>query len=338
MNYLGSKRRLLPFIKDTIHNTVGDDLSQITLCDLFAGTGIVGRAFKPLVKEIISNDLEHYAYVLNRNYIGNHKDIQDTQQHIDELNQLPLVHNGFIYRNYTIGGGTSRLYFSDDNGKRIDTIRQGIEKKRITDGIGDDLYYFLLASLLESADKVANNTCIYHSYLKNLTPSAQKPLVLEPANFDLTVNSHRVFNEDANTLIKRISGNGANLPTYVLYLDPPYTSRNYGCSYHLLNTIALYDNFVPAGVTGLREYQRSNWCIGSKVASELDNLLKHAEFKYIFLSYNNEGLMTSQTIESIMSQYGKYDCASTDYKRFKSSNGTHKANKTVEYIHILTKP
>ena len=332
MYYLGNKRKLIPFITDTIHSTIGTDLSQMTFCDLFAGTGNVGRTFKPQVKQVIANDLEHYSYVLNRNYIGNHnhKNIQGSQQHIDNLNKLPLVHNGFIYKNYCIGGGTGRLYFSDDNGKKIDTIRQGIEKQR-DDGICDDLYYFLLASLLESADKVANTTSIYHSYLKHLTPSAQKPLVLEPANFDISKGKHRVFNENANTLIKRIKGD-------ILYLDPPYTSKNYGCSYHLLNTIALYDNFVPAGVTGLRKYQRSNWCIGSKVASELDDLLRNARFKYIFMSYNNEGLMTPQTIEGIMSKHGKYDCVSTEYKRFKSDKSVAKKTKTVEYIHILTKP
>ena len=112
MYYLGSKRRLLPFIQETIHSTVGTtDLSKMTLCDLFAGTGSVARAFKPHVKRVLANDMEHYSYVLNRNYIGNHVDIQGTQQYIDELNQLPLVHDGFIYRNYTIGGGTGRLYF-----------------------------------------------------------------------------------------------------------------------------------------------------------------------------------------------------------------------------------
>ena len=116
MYYLGSKRRLLPFIQETIHNTVGTtDLSKMTFCDLFAGTGSVARAFKSQVKRVIVNDLEHYAYVLNRNYIGNHVDIPDRQQHVDDLNQLPLVQDGFIYRNYTIGGGTGRLYFSDDS-------------------------------------------------------------------------------------------------------------------------------------------------------------------------------------------------------------------------------
>jgi adenine-specific DNA-methyltransferase len=204
--YLGSKKRLLPFIQSAIHSVVGTDLSQMTFCDLFAGTGIVGRTFKTGVQEVIANDLEYYAYILNRNYIENHVAIQNGQQYIDDLNRLPLIHKGFIFTHYCLGGGTGRQYFSDDNGKKIDTIRQGIEKLRTIYNIGDDLYFFLLASLLESADKLANTTAHYTAYLKHLDPTAQKPLVLEPAHFENNSNTHRVFNENANALIKRISG------------------------------------------------------------------------------------------------------------------------------------
>lgn len=71
MNYIGSKSRLPSFISKTITSVVGKDLNDKVFCDLFAGTGTVGRTFKPNVKEIISNDVEYYSFVLNRNYIGN---------------------------------------------------------------------------------------------------------------------------------------------------------------------------------------------------------------------------------------------------------------------------
>ena len=177
MKYLGSKRKLIPFLEKTIKSVVGNDLANLTFCDLFAGTGIVGRHFKSSVKEIISNDLEY-----------------------------------------------------------------------------------------------------------------------------------------ANDLIRRISGD-------VLYADPPYTGRQYGGDYHLLGTIARYDSFVPSGITGRREYKRSAWASNKTAEGQLDDLLKHAQFKYIFLSYNNEGLMPPDVIKGIMSKYGKYDVATTEYRRFKSSAG-----------------
>ena len=56
------------------------------------------------------------------------------------------------------------------------------------------------------------------------------------------------------------------------------------------------------------------------------------------LSYNNEGLMSVEDIQTIMSKYGKYDLAQTDYQRFKAdASRFNKADSTVEYLHILEK-
>lgn len=210
-------------------------------------------------------------------------------------------------------------------------MRTAIENWKNGGDISDGLYYFLLCSLLESADKVANTASVYGAYLKNLKKSAQKELVLEPAEYETNDNEHRVFNKDANDLIKEISGD-------ILYLDPPYNARQYGANYHLLNTIAEYKHFAPKGKTGLRTYYRSKYCSAATVKDEFENLIKNADFKYIFLSYNNEGLMSAETVKTIMSKYGHYDLAQTDYQRFKAdSNRFNKADSTVEYLHILEK-
>ena len=124
--------------------------------DIFAGTGIVGKTFKTSVKKVISNDVEYYSYVLNKNYIENHRPLDNKNELLDELNSLPLISDGFIYSNYCLGGNGERQYFSDDNGKRIDTMRTTIESWKNNGRISDNLYYFLICSLLECADKVAN--------------------------------------------------------------------------------------------------------------------------------------------------------------------------------------
>ncbi|WP_288583476.1 DNA adenine methylase [uncultured Treponema sp.] len=332
MNYIGSKLKLCQhFLPETIKSVCGTDLSQKTFCDIFAGTGIVGRTFKTSVKKVISNDIEYYSYILNKNYIENHRPLENAENLVSELNELSLSVDGFIYKNYCLGGNGERQYFSDENGKKIDSIRIKIEEWKNNGKINKSMYYFLLASLLESADKVANTASVYGAYLKNLKKSAQKQMILESADFELNDNEHEVFKSDANELITRISGD-------ILYLDPPYNTRQYGANYHILNTIAEYKPFVPKGKTGLREYNRSKYCSVSSVKEEFESLIKNANFKYIFLSYNNEGLMSVEDVRRIMRKYGRYDLAQTDYQRFKAdSNRFNKAKSTVEYLHILEK-
>ena len=331
MNYIGSKHKLSSFLKSSIINTVGSDLTNLVFCDLFAGTGIVGRTFKPLVKQVIANDVERYSYILNRNYIGNYK-LVNCENRIEVLNNLAGI-EGFIFQNYCENGNEDRLYFSSENGKKIDAIRAQIETWKTNDELTEDEYYFLLASLIESADKVANTASVYGAYLKQLKKSAKKILLIVPAKFLKTKNSHHVFNEDSNELIHKIKGD-------ILYLDPPYNARQYGSNYHLLNTIAKYDTFFPKGKTGLRDYYKSSYCKKNEVKKSFEDLIKNANFKHIFLSYNNEGLMTENEVRTIMSAYGMYSIKTTNYQRFKADkteNRNHKATSTVEYLHILEK-
>ena len=108
----------------------------------------------------------------------------------------------------------------------------------------------------------------------------------------------------------------------------------------MLNTIAKYDDFTPTGKTGLRSYERSRWCVKNQVSLAFDDLIKKAQFKDIFLSYNNEGLMSIEQVQDTMSKYGRYDLIETDYQRFKADkteNRNHKAVGTTEYLHVLEK-
>lgn len=331
MNYIGSKHKLSDFIKQSVYSVVGQQLSDKVFCDIFAGTGIVGRNFKTEVKQVISNDLEYYSYVLNRSYIGNNQPFEYLDL-IEELNNLKGV-PGFIFEEYSYNGSGQRMYFSEQNGKKIDAVRQKILQWKNEKKISEDQYFFLLTSLLESADKVANTASVYGAFLKAIKKSAQKEMLIQPAVFEVTDYKHLVYNSDSNTLIKEISGD-------ILYLDPPYNARQYGANYHLLNTIAKYDNFVPRGKTGLRAYNKSEYCSKRVVSESFEELIKNAQFKYIFLSYNNEGLMSEQDIKTILSKYGRYELFSTEYQRFKADkeeNRNHKASATTEFLHILEK-
>lgn len=159
----------------------------------------------------------------------------------------------------------------------------------------------MIASLLEVVDKHANTASVYGAFLKKLKSSAQKTFDFTPAKLLINDQDHIVYNMDANKLIKQITSD-------ILYLDPPYNERQYASNYHLLETIAKYDNPVIKGKTGLRDYkeQKSEYCSKSSVKKAFADLIQNAKCKYIFLSYNNEGLLSLEDIKEIMSKKGKY--------------------------------
>lgn len=331
MNYIGSKYRLLPFLTTYIQQTAGD-LSQKTMADLFAGTGAVVQQFKGLVKYLIANDIETYSYVLGRGLLANDPPSARLEGFIAQLNELMPI-EGLIYTHYCMGSGSGRQYFSDANGQKIDAVRQQIEEWLQQGKITADEYFFLLGALIASADKVANTASVYGAFLKKLKKTAQKELLVRRLPWDKGQAQTAVFQQDANVLVRQLQGD-------ILYLDPPYNARHYGANYHLLNTIACYDDFEPQGKTGLRPYHKSPFCYKKQAPEALEDLLKQADFEFIFLSYNNEGIVPLPAIQRLCKGLGVYRVEATTYQRFradKADKRVHKAQNTTEYLHIIQK-
>ncbi len=333
MNYIGSKYSLIEFLNETINLVVGsNDADNMVFADLFAGTGVVGSNFKEKGFRVIANDIQNYSYVLNKHYIENTPPI-DVKK-FDYLYELAGV-KGFIYKNYCAGSGSGRNYFTDENGKKCDSIRIELEKLKNSSDITESEYFFLLASLINSIDKYANTASVYGAFLKHIKKSAEKTFKLELLPIIPGDEKSKAYNEDINELIKKIEGD-------ILYLDPPYNERQYCTNYHVLETISLYDNPPLYGKTGLRSYakQKSDFCSKKTVTLAFEDVVKNANFNYIFLSYNNEGLMPLDVIKTIMQKYGQYEIFTKDYKRFRADkveNRNHKAETTTEYLHCLVK-
>lgn len=332
MNYIGSKQSLLDFLETTIEEFTGyKEGDSFVFGDLFAGTGVVGQRYKEKGHSVISNDIQYYSYVLNKHYIENIPELDDSL--LEYFNNLNPV-KGFIYNNYCEGSGSGRNYFTNENGMKCDAVRIELERLYRAGEINDNLYFYYLASLINSIDKYANTASVYGAFLKHIKKPAQKEFILELLPVG-NGNIGKVYNEDINELIKKVGGD-------VLYIDPPYNNRQYCSNYHVLETIAKYDTPKLRGVTGLRDetYQKSKYCSKRTVIDIFEDLIKHADFKYIILSYNNEGLMDLKTIKDIMSKYGEYDFFTKEYRRFKADrdeNRTIAADITTEYLHCLRK-
>ncbi len=190
-------------------------------------------------------------------------------------------------------------------------------------------YFYVLCSLLEAIDKVANTASVYGAYLKNFKLTAVKPLRLKPLELTNHVRGCRVWNEDANKLIKRTECD-------ILYLDPPYNQRQYGANYHVLETIAAYDAPELKGVTGMREYAKSDFCRKTTAYSALEKLISAAKAKHIFLSYNDEGVLSLKDIQNILKLRGKPKKFKERYIRYKADNNREYSKKsTFKYLYYV---
>jgi adenine-specific DNA-methyltransferase len=195
-------------------------------------------------------------------------------------------------------------------------------------------YFILLACLIESISFYSNVVGVYAAFQKKWDKRALKPFVLRRIELVFNDKKNEVFNIDSMSLIN-------NIKTDILYLDPPYNERQYAPNYHILETVAQYDNPIIKGITGMRDYtnQKSLFCSKDTALQSLDIISKTVKYKYLVLSYNSEGIMSSNDIIGVLSKYGKVELCEFEYLRFKSNNnGDSKTKKHIlEQLYILTK-
>jgi len=348
LKYIGNKFKLLGFIEDSLRLGGAPSSGQFT--DLFSGTTSVAEHFKKLGFSVTANDFMTYSYALQKAFIEsnetpNFETLMRSQNiHALEtpalsvlryLNSLEPV-KGYAFQNYGHGGSENRMYFTGDNASRVDAIRDQISDWHKAELISDSEFYYLLAALIDAADHVANMSGTYGAFLKVWRSVALKRIELKGR----TVHDNSLVNsanrETAESLIKEISGD-------ILYLDPPYNSRQYASNFHVLESIAVWDKQELRGKTGLRDYedQKSDFSSKSKASKALESIISDAKFNFIALSYNNEGIIPHEDILEILRKKGEVRVFSHEYRRFRTERDHAKrqykdvGDKTEEFLFLV---
>lgn len=317
--YLGNKHKLLGFIEDIISEKCG---SVDSLCDVFAGTGVVGARFNNPNIKIISNDFLFANYACLQAFLGASKDLQKSiSEKIKYLNNLPNDKENYFSEHF---GGT---YFTEENARKIGAIREEID--RIAES--EDEKNILICSLIYAVDKVANTVGHYDAFRKKLDMLQPIKLLVPDIDYSRNINNE-VYKEDANTLVRKISCD-------VLYIDPPYNSRQYSDAYHLLENLAEWKKpeVVGIGKKMDRSHIKSDYCLKSATSAFAD-LIRNADCKHILLSYNNTGdskdgrsnaRMSDDEILQILNDKGDVEIFEKDYKAFTTgkSNGEDNAER-----------
>jgi adenine-specific DNA-methyltransferase len=235
-----------------------------------------------------------------------------------------------------------RMFFTLANGRRIDAIRLKLHEWRGAELLSEDEYYLLLSCLIEAADSVANTTGVYAAFVKSWQGNAVKPLRFsEPELVIDTGLQCRADQLDANQFVRRLGY------VDVVYLDPPYNTRQYSSYYHVPELLALgwFEN-EPAlrGKTGLipDTDRKSKWSVGGECVAAFRDLISSVNARYVLLSYNNEGIIPPEAVEEVFGEFGEpgsFNKYAVDYARYRSDRDheqrVYKADVVTEFVYTI---
>jgi adenine-specific DNA-methyltransferase len=339
VRYIGNKTRLVPFLLEAIE-TIG--LSPGVACDPFAGTASVGRALKAAGWRVLSGDLmaASYAYQVARVELDRTPRFDGrlagngagrTASYAAVLRRLETLEpeSGFVSEHYTPAGREGarhgRMYFTPENGAAIDAARRRIDAWAGAGLVDRPREQLLLATLIQAADRVANTTGVYASFVKTWQPNAVRRMSLRPVRPTVPPGASALgcsaFRGPATELLGRTGS------LDLLYLDPPYNERQYPGYYHVPELLAQGWNPPPRlrGKTGLipDDDLRSDWCRRGRCEAALRAVLDAADAGHVLLSYNDEGLLDPASIEAAFRETGAPDTFRTfgrGYRRYRSDS------------------
>lgn len=337
MRYIGSKKATLPMIESVIANHAPEATS---LCDPFAGTCTVARHFKGLGWRVETGDLLWGSYTfqvatiaLNRtptfprlrsalglNPRGRKRPPTVPVETI--LAWLTSIEGkvGYFTDNFSEVGAGNRLFFTRENAARIDAIREQIADWRDDGVINEMEQAYLLACLLDAADRVANTAGTYMAHLKSWGRKALKPLELRPLEV--------VDNGAKNRCTRADARRTAAADVDVLYLDPPYNERDYSFYYHLPESLVLWDGVTPTGKSGVpavRRYPISDFCVRARAPIALRELLDGARAKFIVVHYASDGLIRHDEILDMLEYRGEVGFEDLQVRSYRSKVGGDQA-------------
>jgi adenine-specific DNA-methyltransferase len=303
--YIGNKYKLI----DWIFTIINKECDGKTFADMFAGTGVIASVASQHFENIIINDFLHSNFVIYKAFFGKGKcDQLKINKIIADYNSVDPDDLGENYFSINFGG----KYFSKKSAKKIGFIRDSIQENR--DLLTDLEYYRLLASLLYSIDKIANTVGHYDAYFKK--DSLEDSFYMKPID-------------------------PVTQKTDVVYLDPPYNSRQYSRFYHILETLTKWDKPSLFG-TALKP-QSENMSDYSRVSAgeKLSELVNDLNAKYIVTSYNNtyesksnssQNKISLDEINRILNKKGRTKVFEKKYRHFNAGNTKFKNHK--EYLFV----
>jgi len=299
IKYIGSKRVLIPRILELVRS-----LPSVThVLDLFSGTARVGHALKKAGYQVTSNDHLSFAHVIARCYVQADatRHARKAERIIKDLNKLE-GRAGYVTETFC----EKSRYFHPKNGERIDAIRDEIQRLSLP----GDLEAILLVSLMEAADRVDSTTGVQMAYLKSYAPRAQNELLLRLP--EVLPGKGKALKLEAVQAAKKVDCDLA-------YLDPPYNQHSYLGNYHVWETLVRWDAPEHYGVACKRvdcRERHSSFNRKREIESAFLGVLEKIRARYLLVSFNDEGHLGRDEIETMLARFGSVRIYSQVHERY----------------------
>ncbi len=353
VTYIGNKRSLLGRIGQVVQDVkrrLGKDRLQVF--DVFSGSGIVSRYLKAHASSLISNDIEDYAAVVGRCFLRNRStvDLQALTEIADELNrrvEIEQLPTGFIEELYAPRDEKyitreDRVFYTRDNARRLDGYR------RMIDDVPEDMQGLLLGPLLSRASIHSNTAGVFKGFYKNRETKIGQfggtgsdalvrimgKIVLEPPVLSRFECDYEVLQQDANGAARRVGD------LDLAYIDPPYNQHPYGSNYFMLNLLVRYKRPERISrVSGIpAEWRRSGYNVRTKSLPLMRDLLHNIDARFILVSFNNEGFITTREMRALLEEIGAVEVLETPYNAFRGSrNFNNRPIHVTEQLFLVEK-
>ncbi len=377
MRYIGNKTKLLSFIASYLDEL---DLYGGRALDAFAGTTAVARLLKARGFAVDTCDIMSLSYVFQRAYVvadeypkfagladdadlrtakltpqfrllvesrlrgqgdlfSGAPDLQPLEETLVYLDTYLEPLSSFIDLNFAASESPvegQRMYFSRPNAQRIDAIRHKLHDWWSAGLVTEEEFFILLTALLEAADSVANTAGVYAAFVKAWQSNAMKPLRLCAP--DIVVGTGLKCSAHCGDIVELVGRLGR---LDLLYLDPPYNTRQYSAYYHVPELIAegWFGAELPTlrGKTGLIDdsQKKSAWSTRDGCVPALEQLLQGVDATHVLLSYNNEGIIPEKEIESCFRRYGvpsTYRRTGREYKRYRADRDSDARQYSGDHV------
>ena len=342
--YIGNKTKLTQDILERINNLIGD---HGTVADIMAGTGTVSLALRKAGYKVIASDVMTYSYhhlIVNlmisepprfSKLLNSDESINNPKNtYLDIINYLnslagikSFFFNEFSPEGKPSNGCSPRKYFTSENAKKIDAIREKINYWKEHDLLTETEESLLKHTLIMAVNEIANISGTYGYFLSEFKKNSLDTIELKPIQFyKENADGHIVNIGFAETLAPTITAD-------LCYIDPPYMKRQYAANYHILETLARGDFPEAVGKSGLRNWwdQHSKLCTKTKGLETFEAIISSMNCPKFLISYSEDGLFTLDQLKECFSKYGRVEVRKIEYNRFRSNN-SKLPKKLKEYL------